>query len=97
MELLGHILERFVIHFFASTSLVVGVYFLILFLMRRFKDYTQFLPLAMAALVVFAFASLREAVDVSNGQPLVKAFTDYASWLLGCGASAWGIYRLRRL
>lgn len=95
MELLGEILNRGAIHFFASMSLVTATYFFVLFLLRRYKQYEQLMALVLAAALVFAGSTLREAYDVYQGQPLVKAFTDYLSWLLGCGVSVWAIYRLR--
>lgn len=102
MELLGQILDRGIIHFFASCGVVMGVFMVLLMLRRRHltKDW---LPdslkstLVLAALTVFAFSTLREAVDVHNGQPLVKAFTDYASWLLGVVVASWGVYRIGML
>jgi hypothetical protein len=96
MDLLLHILDRFFIHFFASTSLVLlaatGVRVAAKKLPRFAPPYWMH-QLVIAALLVFAFSTLREAVDVAHGQPLVKAFTDYASWLLGSGVSVWAIYR----
>jgi hypothetical protein len=49
----------------------------------------------IAGLFVFAFSTMREAYDVSQGQPLIKAFTDYASWMIGVSLSIWGLYRIR--
>ena len=94
--MIWHILERFFIHVFASASLVLGSTWLIRVVAKKLP---RFVPahwmhqLVLAALLVFAFSTLREAYDVAQGQPLVKAFTDYASWLLGCGGSVWLIYR----
>lgn len=94
--MIWHILERFVIHFTSATSLVLVMFMLLRSLARH--GYTNWLPtwrasLIVAALFVFAVSTTREAYDVANGQPLVKAFTDYASWLLGCGVAAWGLTR----
>jgi hypothetical protein len=92
--------ERFVIHFFSSCGIVLCTFFL-LRLLRR-KTSLVFLPsipeqqLLFSALAVFAVSTLREAYDVYRGQPLLKAFTDYASWLFGCGFSVFGLYRLSR-
>lgn len=97
MELFWHILDRGSIHFTASTTLVLMVAVLI----RLRAKYSKWLPksltqtLVLSALIVFVVATLREAYDVSNGQPLIKAFTDYISWLLGTGVGAWGLYRFR--
>lgn len=96
MRELLHILDRFAVHFFASMSLVLLAFFAV----RHFTPKARgWLPdewkeqLALAGLLVFAFSTLREAWDVAHGQTLLKAFTDYASWLLGCGGSVWGLYR----
>jgi len=100
IELVKHIIDRFAIHFAASTCLVLMVTFAIHFASRQLKS--PWLPvtvqhkLVMAALLVFAFSTIREAVDVYNGQPLVKAFTDYLSWFSGTVTSAWGLYRFWR-
>lgn len=97
MSEVWNILDRFVIHFTAATSLVLALANLYRYLRRRYRN--QWLPgtmphtLAWAALTVFAISTLREAYDVRQGQSLVKAITDYISWLLGTGFGAWGIYR----
>jgi hypothetical protein len=97
---MAHIVDRFVIHFFCSAGVLLCAFFSLRFAVRRLK--TKFLPpswesqLVFAALSVFCAAALREAWDVHNGQEIAKAFTDYASWFLGCGLSAWGLVRLIR-
>ena len=99
MNELMHILDRFVIHFFASMSLVMLMFFALRVTSRKLKSF--WLPdnwkqhLLFAAIVVFTFATLREPRDVANGQSVAKAVTDYVSWLAGCGVSAWGLYRFR--
>jgi hypothetical protein len=101
MTLFLHILDRFVIHLASATSLVMAATFAIMYLRRRVADSQQWIPanfnsqLMIAALAVFAFSTMREAYDVSVGQPLVKAFTDYASWIIGTGVGAWGLYRIK--
>lgn len=96
--MIGHILERSLIHLFSAMGLVVGVFFGIQSLHRRL--WNSWLPsnvggrLLLAGILVFALTALREAVDVSNGQPVVKAMTDYASWLAGIGLGIWATYRL---
>ncbi len=100
MDLLANIVERFVIHFFAATSLVLLVTMALASARRRWPVW--YLPksvrlrLIVAALLVFACSILREAYDVWNGQALIKAFTDDLSWALGSGAGAWGLYRFWR-
>ena len=95
--MIAHIVERIIIHFTSATSLVLMLAVLLRYLGRRFPS--PWLPVSMnqtlvyAALGVFAISTLREAWDVAGGQPLVKAATDYASWLLGTGFAAWGLYR----
>lgn len=98
--MIWHILDRAVIHFFSSCGVLLCVVFAIRWAARKWPN--PFLPktyemlLTVSALLVFAFSTLREAVDVSNGQTLFKAFCDYASWLLGCGVSAFGLYRIKQ-
>jgi hypothetical protein len=100
MQLISHICDRGIIHFFSSAGVVLCVMHAISYLSRRFPSRflpAEFMPrLVLAALTVFAVSTMREAYDVHNGQPLVKAFTDYLSWLSGCAMSVWGIYRLPR-
>jgi hypothetical protein len=95
--MLWHIIDRFVIHFTAATSLVLMLAIGFRYLSRRSKSawfpHSMHQTLVYAAMTVFAMSTLREALDVANGQPLAKAFTDYASWLLGTGFAAWGLYR----
>ncbi len=94
-----HAAGRFILHFWAAPGIVLGATFALAFLVRKKKDWT-WLPqtkrqiIAVAALAVFACATLREAYDVWAGQPLYKAFTDYSSWLLGCGVAVWALFRL---
>jgi hypothetical protein len=94
------ILWRGLLHFICSCGIVLIVLLFLSFIHRRTN--WIFLPeipeqqLFIAALIVFAVSTMREAYDVSNGQPLIKAFTDYASWLLGCGFSVFGIYRVAK-
>lgn len=94
------IVERFIIHFFCSCGIVLCAFFLLRMIRRRTA--WIFLPdeaeqqLFLAALAVFAVSTLREAYDVYCGQQLLKAFTDYASWLLGCGFSVFGLYRISK-
>jgi hypothetical protein len=100
MELLAHIMDRFVIHFFSSAGLVLLLVHILGYIRRRVPDSVQWIPetimqrLVVAALCVFAGSALREGYDVSRGQPLAKAVTDHISWLLGTAMSVWAIYRL---
>ena len=96
---MNHILERAVIHFFSATALVMLAFFVLRTIRRHWAK--KWLPdnwqalLTTAAVTVFAFSTMREAYDVFSGQALSKAFTDYLSWLLGCGIGAWGLYRFK--
>jgi hypothetical protein len=79
-------------------GLVVGTFFALQALRRHWAK--GWLPtnvggrLLLSGFIVFGLTATREAVDVANGQPLVKAFTDYASWLIGLGLGIWATYRL---
>jgi hypothetical protein len=94
-----HILERAIIHFACSASLVLGAYFLIGVLDAHFPS--PWLPdalefrLFLAGMAIFASSTLREPWDVTHGQSLVKAWTDIASWFLGCAVSVWLLCRFQ--
>lgn len=96
-----HILDRALIHFFASAGVVVACLFVLRTVERRTK--WPWLPhmlqaqLVFVALCVFCGAALREAYDVAQGQTLAKAISDYVSWALGCGCSAWALWRVAKL
>jgi len=100
VELLRQIIDRAVIHIYASAGVVLMTLITLRWYCRKWP--TPWLPqlfqtqVLIAALLVFAFSALREAWDVSQGQPVIKAFTDYASWFIGCGLSSWGLYRIRQ-
>jgi hypothetical protein len=97
--LLAQILDRGMIHLFSSAGVVLSA-LLVLRLMARRLD-SPWLPgffqsqVLLAAVCVFAGSALREAWDVHRGQSVIKAFADYASWAIGSGLSAWGLYRIR--
>lgn len=100
MELLGHILERGLLHFVSSTFLVVASFFALRFWYRTNAKASAWLGteramLIIAALGVWALSTLREPYDVWNGGPAIKSYTDFFSWFAGCAVSAWGVYRLR--
>ena len=92
-----HILDRFLIHFTAATSL--GLMLAIGYRYAYKRTRSQWLPHSMpetlvyAGMTLFAVAILREAWDVGQGQSVIKAFCDYLSWLLGAGFGVWGLYR----
>lgn len=93
-----HILDRFIIHFFASAGVMLCALFALRWVRRRFiKTWLPSEPttqLLFCAIAIFAGSALREAYDVHAGQTLTKAIFDYISWAAGCGVSAWGLYRL---
>lgn len=97
--MIEHIVERSIIHLFSAMGAVVCAFFALQTLYRRL-DNNSWLPsniggrLLLAGLIVFGITAMREAWDVANGQPLIKAFTDYASWLVGLGLGIWATYRL---
>lgn len=97
--MIGHIVERFIIHMFSAMGLVVGVFFGLQSLNRRQKM-NGWMPsniggrLVLSGLLVFGVTAMREAWDVHNGQSVIKAFTDYASWGIGLALGIWATYRL---
>ncbi len=97
-----HILDRSAIHFFSSAGVVMVCFFLLRWTQRRKR--WPWLPaefraqLVLVAVCIVAGTSMREAWDVGHGgQSVVKAFCDYASWIAGCGISAWGLWRVRSM
>ena len=95
--MIGHIIDRAVIHFFSSG----GVYLIALWgfwlLERRvpwWPELRGWWELILPALVSFIFISFREIFDVAAGGPVVKSLCDWLSWLAGLGTSAWALYRL---
>ncbi len=75
-----HIAERSFLHFFMSGTVYLISYLVLRACMAGNPDWTlRIVP----GLIAVGFIGWREAYDVSKGQPLLKAYTDYASWLLG--------------
>ena len=89
----AHILERFLIHFFSAGGFLLGAVTAWQWAVRRWDFVWEWVELILPALVIFSFAATREAYDVWNGGSLVKSAFDLASWLLGLGVTAWGLYR----
>ena len=93
-----HILDRFLIHFTAATALLLMAAIGWRAAARKYPQ-RKFFPRSMeqtllySALSTFGAAVLREAFDVAAGQTTTKAVFDYASWFLGLGFGAWGLYR----
>lgn len=93
MELTLHILERAFLHICMGVTFYLGAFFAVRWGMRRNPIRTmEVLP----ALLAIGFIGWREAYDVSRGQPLLKAFTDYASWTGGMILALWLLYRYRK-
>lgn len=94
-----HSIERALIHFGASAFLVLAVYFALGVWSRHNRKAAIWIPaggpqlLLVSSLLVWAITGIREPYDVSVGQTVGKAFSDIASWALGLGCAAWGLYR----
>lgn len=90
MSLLLHILDRSIIHIFSSAAVYLLAYFGLGYAFRKSVAWTM---RVLPALVAIGFIGWREAYDVAHGQPLLKAYTDYASWTIGMGLAIWGLQR----
>jgi hypothetical protein len=94
-----HDLDRALIHYAASAFLLLAVYFILGAWALHNKKAAVWIPaggpplLLISALLVWAITGIREPYDVSVGQTVAKAFSDIASWALGLGSAAWGLYR----
>ncbi len=92
--LISLILERGFLHIFMACSFYLIAFFALHCAMKRWPKRTlQIVPALLAA----GFIGWREAYDVAHGQPLVKAFTDYSSWLIGMALAVWGLQRYRKM
>jgi hypothetical protein len=82
-------LGRAAIHFFCSSSLVLGLFLLL----RWYQPRTHWLPddrqvlLSWSAVLVVFISWLREPHDVEEGDPAWKSYIDLASWLAGSAIS----------
>ncbi len=89
-----HIIERALTHILMSGSVYLIGFFALHWAMRKNAKRTmQILP----GLLCAALIGWREAYDVAQGQPLLKAYTDYASWLIGMALAIWGLARYRKV
>lgn len=86
---LRHILIRAGLHFGLST----GVYAVCLLGVRLLSTFS-WADYLWAGVLLWAIIAPREALDVARGQPLVKAFTDWASWIAGALFSGFLIHWL---
>ena len=89
MELLAHIVDRFLIHFFASGGLLIAGTLGYSFAKRWFKNIDRYESTIVTALLIVWLTATREAYDVYNGGPLIKSIADFISWTLG--VTVWGI------
>lgn len=97
---MGHILERFAIHFIGSTFLVIVYYYALEYSLHKVKDMYLWVStrprhiLTLSALLVANSMILREPFDIFFGNnTIIKSVFDTFSWYAGCAFSAWGIYR----
>lgn len=84
--MIGHIIERAVIHIFMDLGLVVAVFAVI----ESFRSRIPQLPslqsrLIVSSLLVGLAVAGREAIDLHGGQPYPKVWTDWASHVVGIG------------
>lgn len=97
MEPLLHIIDRFTIHFAASTTLLLALAVGWRYLARKVKS--AWFPKDMIQTLIYAGVSVlfialtREYIDLARGQSLVKAISDAISWFTGIGFGIWGLYR----
>ena len=94
-----HILDRGSIHFCAATTLVLTLTVFFRIWYRKTKN--KWLPRTMhqtmmyASFTLFMIEAKREPYDVYMGQSVTKAFTDFASWMVGIAYGDWGLHRWR--
>ena len=103
---LPHILYRGQLHYFYAIGLVIFVFFGLRSLLRRirrsekYSKYMEWLPTSHGSTLLYAdfliiiVAMSREPLDVSHGQWVFKAYTDYLSWMLGLVTGNLLAYRL---
>ena len=91
-----HILERSLIHFFASGGLLLAFIYSWSYAKQRAKNLELYETIILPALLILWTTAMREAYDVYNNGSLVKSIFDLISWFIG--VSVWGvvIWKLRR-
>ena len=99
-----HIMERFFLHFVASTFLTMAVFATLYYWVRNNARAGLWISgrlrhlILTSALLVFALATLREPYDIYMGNnSFVKSCFDQLSWLLGAAVSGWGLYRFKNM
>ena len=92
-----HILERFQIHVFSSTSL----YLLALFGFWGLEIHVSWWPpvpgvwgLIFPAVVVFMAVASREIFDIAKGGWIGKSIIDWFSWAVGLTVSVYGLHKI---
>lgn len=97
---MAHIIERFFIHFAASTFLCLAFFFALRYWVTHTSKVGNWLSsrkehlLVVAALCVFALLPVREPWDVyAQNNTVLKSYFDVLSWFLGPAISVWGLYR----
>ncbi|HHU35584.1 MAG TPA: hypothetical protein GXZ49_10260 [Bacteroidetes bacterium] len=97
--MIGHIAERFVIHFFSAGTLIVAVSFALRYWLRRNAKVKRWVApererlLVVSCFIVSGIAAWREPFDVAAGGSVVKSVFDFISWYSGSAVSAWALYR----
>lgn len=96
-----HILDRFIIHLFSSAAVLMLAQVLFVYLERAWSKFPSWLLRGWFFFLVpgvFAFLLIasREIYDVATGNPPIKSYFDYLSWVLGIGLATWGRLRICR-
>lgn len=82
--MIGHILERAFIHIFMDVGLVIGLLCPIEYSKRWLAPFFSFGGrIVLACMILGIIVAARETIDVHNGQPYIKAFTDWFSHVPG--------------
>ena len=99
--MLGHILEREIIHLFSSPGVFLIALFASEFLRRKwgwwkYNGPQGFFAYIVPAMISFIFISFREIHDVTkvNPDPVFKSVIDWIIWMVCLGGSIWGVYRM---
>ena len=101
MDTFLHILDRFIIHLFSSAAVLMLAQVGFVYLERRWAKFPRWLLRGWFFFIVpgmFAFLLIasREIYDVAVGNPPLKSYFDYLSWILGIGLASWGRLRTSR-
>ena len=95
--MIGHVIERFIIHIFSGASVVLIALWGFWIIERKIKWFPElrgWMFYIFPSLIAFTFISFREVFDVANGGPVIKSLTDWTSWLIGLVFAVYTIYRL---